>query len=234
MSLVNSKIPLQANILLTTELSLRDIKAEMILSFLDTLLDDYKRLKTDKDEQIIINLEEAQGEQEIINKTIEELHTYCKQRITTIPKIREIFARAQTDKRQLALAKSIEPMAIYVDVLIRAYKARIKEGESYIPDYLGIAILSYYRDVLKKQFIAHPYIQEYNLTPYMELFGSKNMQVKRKAIEKSETKKRIWEEKTIIDAMDKIAIEIVRKYDDYKYKVTSTRVSKERNKKKKG
>jgi len=223
----NQAIPIQANVLLTTSLSMRDIKAEMLLSFVGTLFDDYYRLYAPQTEYDTI----LETYDEITSKVISEMSEYIATKVIQFKDVRQVLNQANTNNRTMIVAKGIEPMAVYLDFIVKAYMKHFKDGDQFIPDFLAISIIHFFRNENDKCFIHHPFIQEYDFSPYFDAVDEKNIKLKKKNLQDGQT--RIWQERTILDKMSKIAESMVNDYLEKQYKVLTTRVSKKRGKKRK-
>lgn len=218
------KIPMQKNTLFSTKFTMLDIQAEMLLSFVGKLLEDYYRLgATVKDERFntIACIQ--------TKNIVDTLYTYIATNVINFHDVKELISQPrENNKHKILLVKNRESIAVYLNFMLKVYSKYFKDGDQYIPDLLAIWIIYHFKTENNKCFLHHPFIQNFDLFEYLQYSEDINLELKKK-INKIKKEKRIWHQRTILDKMSMIAEAIVKDYLASEYKVTKIRISK-RNK----
>lgn len=249
MSYKTSQYLLPMHCLTTANSSLRDVKAEILLTFSLRMFDDYTVLVQKAKEQeysneqsshtniadaaIILLAGKVDSESEIrIENAVYELRNYLQAHVVSKDKLESVFEKAFNDSQSMLLAKSLEPMGVYYDVLATTFKKHLKKGDPWIPELIGFLLIYYFKIENEKCFNKHPFIQEYDLSEILSIYDSTNIALKKEQL-KNKPHEKLWSAKTIIDDMFACADDMVEKYIDFSYKTNINRVSKTRKKKRK-
>lgn len=228
---VKTKMPIQASFLLSTNKTLKDIKTEILLTFALQLFDEYEEIKDDScKKKNVITVKTPQNNDIAIDIVVSELSSYCKENVIKKEQLFKIFGEANLNKQSFLLAKQYEPLGVYYEKLSTLLKHYIANGGLFMPEYLGLLLIHYYTLEAGQSFARFPFIEEYNLSEVLAIYGEVNINIKKDLVEKHPNS-RIWEHRTIFDTMDKVALKMIKEYQSFQYKVNVTRVSKTRKKK---
>lgn len=228
---VKTNMPMQASFLLSTNKTLKDIKGEMVLTFVGRLFDEYEQIKdNDTIRRNVITVETPLDNDIKIDKVVCELSLYLQENVMRKEKLFKIFGEANLNKQSFLLAKQHEPLGVYYEKLSTLLKHYIPNGGLFMPEYLGLLLIHYHNIEAGQPFIKFPYIQEYNFEHILDIYEQVNINIKKKLVDKHPNS-RIWEHRTVFDTMHKVALKIVKEYQSFQYKVNITRVSKTRKKK---
>ena len=229
---IKTKLPVQASLFLRTNTTLKDCKAEILLTFVLQLFHEYELLKNKQHNQnknIITVLKASSTDDLTIDTVITELSTYLKENVIQKEKLFRIFREANQSQQNFLLAKQYEPYGVYFEKLGMLLKNLVPNGSSFMPEYLGLLLIFYYKQE-EQSFGKFPYVDKMDFKEVLGIYEEVNIRVKKELVEKHpETK--IWEHRTIFDSMEKIATKIIKEYDIFQYKFNINRVSKTRKKK---
>jgi hypothetical protein len=165
-----------------------------------------------------------------IDKVISELTTYLKTAVIPKEKLFKIFREAKQSQQNFLLAKQYEPYGVYYEKLGKLLKNLVPNGSMFLPEYLGLLLIHFYKLEAKQSFCKFPFVDELELENIFDIYIGVNIKIKKELVEKHpETK--IWEHRTIFDGMEKIASKIIKEYDTFQYKLNINRKSKTRKKK---
>lgn len=228
---MKTKIPIQASLLLSTNKTLKDLKTEILLSFVLQLFEEYEELKEEKVIQTrkFITVKTENDKNTFIDKVVSELVSYLKENVINQKKLFKIFRQANLNQQSFLLAKQYEPYGVYYEKLGMLLKKSIPEGSLFMPEFLGFLLLYLYKTNLHKSFIGFSLIEEYKFEMVIAVYNEVNINIKKDLVQKHPNT-RIWEHRTIFDTMENIAIKIVQDYDCFQYKLNTTRKSKTRKK----
>lgn len=229
---IKTKLPIQASLLLSTNTTLKDFKAEILLSFVLQLFDEYVQLKDEKycQNRTILTVKAHKNDDMTIDEVITELLIYLKQNVIQKERLFKIFREANLSQQNFLLTKQYEPFGVYYEKLGMLLKNLVPNGSMFMPEYLGLLLIFYYKQEAEQSFVKFSYIDEMDFKDLLNIYEEVNIKVKRELVEKyPETK--IWEHRTIFDTMEKIASKIIKEYDKFQYKLNVNRVSKTRKKK---
>lgn len=228
---IQTKMPIQASLLLSTNRTLKDIKTEILLTFVSQLFDDYEQIKASSHTKTnIITVKTPEKNDIAIDSVVYELSTYLKANVIKREFLVKIFREANLNKQSFFIAKQYEPFGIYYEKISTLMKHYIPNGGLFMPEYLGLLLIHYYNQEAGQSFLKFPFIDEYNFSDVLAIYGEVNINIKKDLVEKHPNS-RIWEHRTIFDTMEKIALKIIKEYQAFQYKVNVTRVSKTRKKK---
>lgn len=231
---MQTKLPVQASLLISNNTTLKDFKAEILLTFVLQLFNEYEKLKEDNgdtNKKILTVVKASQDDDISIDKVISELSTYLKKTVIPKEKLFKIFREAKQNQQNFLLAKQYEPYGVYYEKLGKLLKNLVPSGSMFLPEYLGLLLISFYKLEAKQSFTRFPFVDELELENIFDIYIGVNIKVKKELVEKHpETK--IWEHRTIFDGMEKIASKIIKEYDKFQYKLNVNRVSKTRKSKK--
>jgi hypothetical protein len=87
-----------------------------------------------------------------------------------------------------------------------------------MPEYFGILLIYYFKVEAKRVFSDFEFIQNYDVSPLLDIYENINIALKKEFL-KTHPNKRLWEYRTTIDNMDKLALRLVKKYDQFQYKI---------------
>ncbi|MDD2698747.1 MAG: hypothetical protein PHF17_08110 [Arcobacteraceae bacterium] len=227
-----TKLPIQASFLLSTNKTLKDIKTEILLTFVSQLFDEYNKIKNnDYDEKkSVITVQTPEKNDIAIDTVVSELSLYCNENAITKEQLFKIFGNANLNKQSFIIAKQYEPLGVYYEKLSTLLKNYIPNGGLFMPEYLGLLLIHYYTVEAGQSFGKFPFIKDYNLNEILAVYGEVNINIKKELVEKHPSS-RIWEHRTVFDTMEKVAIKIIKEYHTFQYKVNINRVSKTRKKK---
>jgi len=229
---VKTKLPLQASLLLSTNTTLKDFKAEILLTFVLQLFDEYEHLKDEKycENKNILTVKANKNDDMAIDGVIRELSSYLKENVIQKEKLFKIFREANLNQQSFLLAKQYEPFGVYYEKLGMLLKNLVPNGSLFMPEYLGLLLIYFYKLEAKQSFCKFPLVEELDLEDVLNVYGEVNIRVKKELVEKHPQTK-IWEHRTIFDTMEKIASKIIKEYDTFQYKLNINRKSKTRKKK---
>jgi hypothetical protein len=229
---IKTKLPVQASLFLRTNTTLKDCKAEILLTFVLQLFHEYELLKNKQHNQnknIITVLKASSTDDLTIDTVITELSTYLKENVIQKEKLFRIFREANLNQQNFLLAKQYEPYGVYFEKLGKLLKNNVPIGTMFMPEYLGLLLIHLYKLEALQSFCKFPFVDTLELEEIMNIYGEVNIKVKKELVEKfPETK--IWEHRTIFDTMEKIATKIIKEYNQFQYKLNVNRVSKTRKK----
>lgn len=230
---MKTKLPIQVSLLLSSDSTLRDLKAEILLTFVLELFDEYQQLKNNFSPSTkIIEVEKSSKDEEdiSIDKVILEFSLHLKQKVIQKEKLFNIFREANQSQQNFLLAKQYEPHGVYYEKLGVLLKNLVPNGTMFMPEYLGWLLICYYKQEAKQSFIKCPFVDKFEFENILHIYQDANIRVKKELVMKHpETK--IWEHRTIFDKMENIASKIIKEYDKFQYKLNVNRVSKTRKKK---
>jgi hypothetical protein len=228
---IRTKLPIQASLLVSTNLTLKDMKLEMLLSFVGYLFDEYKRYKDDDfQENPTITITSEPNNDDFIEKMIEELSGYFEENVLSQERLFQIFRDGRLDYEHLLLAKQYEPLGVYYEKLSILLRNGIPDGGLFMPEYLGLLLLHYYFQKIEYSFGRFSFLSQYDFQYVLEIYNDVNITLKKELVEKNPNT-RIWEHRTVFDRMEKIAQKMVDEYFTFHYKLNVKRVSKTRRKK---
>ena len=230
---IKTKLPVQASLLLSTNSTLKDCKAEILLAFVLQLFNEYEELKDEKEisnKKILTVVKASSNDDTSIDTVITELSTYLKENVIQKEKLFRIFREANQSQQNFLLAKQYEPYGVYFEKLGILLKNLVPNGSMLMPEYLGLLLIFYYKREAQQSFGKFPYVDKMDFKEVLSIYEEVNIRMKKEHVEKHpETK--IWEHRTIFDGMEKIATKIITVYDKFQYKINVNRKSKTRKKK---
>lgn len=193
-----SSIPIQASCLIGTSSTLRDIKGEMLLTFVAELFDDYVKLHNGScNKEGVISLTTNSDDDNYIANEINALISYFNDNVTSKEKLLSIFLK----------------------------------GGMFIPEYFGMLLIYLYKVEFKRSFRGFPYIDTFDMSSLLSIYEKVNISLKKEYLQNNPTK-RLWEHRTVIDTMDKVASLLLKEYLQFQYKVNIMRKSKQRKRSK--
>lgn len=224
---MKSKVPLQASFLVSSNLTLKDIKAEIILTFVSKLFDDYGKLKDEIycQDRKVLSIVVEQNDDKKIDEAIDELSYYLKINVIQQEYLLKIFKEASFNQQNLFIAKRYEPYGVYYEKLGKLFNQFIPNGSVLMPEYLGLLLIYYYKTDAKQSFYRFPFIDSYKIEEILEIYREANMKIKKELVEKNPNS-RIWEHRTVFDSMEKVASKAIKGYNLFSYKLNVTRKSK--------
>ena len=226
-----TKIPVQASLMIGTNKSLKSIKAEIILTFVAELFDDYYKLKNNSCEKLgVISIDTKTEDDFVIEKTVNELSNYCKTNVVRKEQLLKIFQEANSDSKKMLLAKQCEPIGVYYEKLAKLLMHYIPNGGLFIPEYFGILLIYYFKSELQQSFYPFAYIEEYNFDSILGVYEKINITLKKDMV-KDNPNMRLWECRTTLDEMEKVALHLLKEYNSFQYKINIMRKSKTRRNK---
>lgn len=226
-----SSLPIQAKLLLSNNKTLLDIKAEILLSFVLQLFEEYEQLKDDQysEPKTIVKVKTDNTEDIVIDDIVTPMIDFLRENIIPRSKLFKIFREANQNKQNFLLAKQYEPYGVYFEKLGMLLKQLVPNGSSFLPEYLGLLLIHHYKIESGYQFILFPMIENIPFDKLLPIYDEVNIRVKKELLEKHPNS-RIWEHRTVFDTMDKIALKMIVEYNKFQYKLNVNRKSKTRKK----
>lgn len=228
---IKTKLPIQASLLISTNTTLKDFKAEILLTFILQLFDEYEQLRDENYSQkkTIVTVKAHKNDDMVIDEVIKDLSFYLRENVIPKEKLFKIFREANLSQQNFLLAKQYEPYGIYYEKLGLLLKNLVPHGSMFIPEYLGLLLIYFYKLEAKQSFSKFSMIEELQLEDILNIYSEVNMRVKKELVEKHPQSK-IWEHRTVFDTMEKIASKIIKEYHKFQYKLNINRKSKTRKK----
>jgi hypothetical protein len=220
-------IPIQAQLLMKYNMTLKDLKAEAILVLVKVLVDEALRMIDGKVEPKG-NIDSFDNEDvSFVNKATRELHSYLEDKLLIdFESICDILDRASNkplNSPEFLNAKMLEPLAFYYDTIAKVLTKNHPKGTQWMPDLLAFVLLVEAKNEAEIYFAKHDFIREYDFLQVTEKIYKAYLVSKKK------------EETFEIDLMDKTmdtSKEMIKKLLVAKYGVVTTRKSgKKRGKK---
>ncbi|MBU3015608.1 hypothetical protein KO488_12635 [Poseidonibacter lekithochrous] len=203
--------------LLQKRFTLKDLKCEVILIMCDMLIDNYLNAEeSGESEELIENL--SINEKNLIFNNMKSLQKDIQKSILTIDKIQYIINNQQKDKKSLSKAKLIDSSHYFYNLCAEKLKfsiiAKTNDTESlkWIPDLIVILLI---QDMKERgySFNKFKFIDEYDLDKLFSIYLNTNILLKKK------NKITLFsKEKTIINIMENVSLDIVEELIKSKYK----------------
>jgi len=197
---------------------LKNIKGEILLTFVAELFEDYLRIKKDSklasEANFINNI--------LIDSTIKELLEYFNLHIIRKEQLSRLFNQTSYNNKEILLAKQYEVFGIYYKKLLNLLLQYIQKDTKFMPEYFGILLIYYFKVETKREFSDFEFIQNYDISPLLAVYENINISLKKEFLI-THPNKRLWEYRTTIDNMDKLALKLIKKYDQFQYKISRSK-----------
>jgi len=196
------------------------------------LFEDYKKLQNDSCEKVgVTSIDTSNEDDMVISSNIEILHSYLLENVTSKEQLMEVFSKAKHNKETFAIAKQVEPFGVYYEKIANLLMKYIPKGGLFIPEYFGLLLIHLYKGEHKRSFKKFPFIDDFKLDTLLAIYEKVNINLKKEYLHNNPNK-RIWEHRTVIDTMEKVAPLLLKEYLNFQYKVNIMRKSKTRKKRK--
>lgn len=203
--------------LLQKRFTLKDLKCEVILIMCDMLIDNYLNAEENgESEELIENL--STNEKNLIFNNMKSLQKNIQESILTIDKIQYIINNQQKDRKSLLKAKLIDSSHYFYNLCAEKLKSSIiaktndTESLKWIPDLIVILLIQDMKEI-GYSFNKFKFIDEYDLDKLFSIYLNTNILLKKK------NKITLFsKEKTIINIMENVSLDIVEELIKSKYK----------------
>lgn len=195
---------------------LRDIKTEALLVFARTALEryfdqidaqgGYPKLGSEEDTRFVY---------ETLRKLRDELQHF----VVNVDYLIVVVKGAEKHPQFRSLAKYEEPLVWYYNTMAKKIVSYFSDTTSFIPEFLIVCMLNHWIHEEEKSIHWYPFLKETDFAALIDVFESN-----RNIIEEHK--------EGIISELFNVAIDMVEKLKNEKYKANTQRVSKVRNKKK--
>ena len=163
-------------------------------------------------------------------KSVMSGRMFVKFTIVRKEQLLKIFQEANIDSKRMLLAKQCEPLGVYYEKLAKLLMHYIPNGGLFIPEYFGILLIHYFKSELQQSFYPFSYIEEYNFDSILGVYEKINIALKKDMV-KDNPNMRLWECRTTLDEMEKVALHLIKEYNSFQYKINIMRKSKTRRNK---
>lgn len=144
---------------------LRDIKTEALLVFIRTTLEDYfKQIESSNSHLELGSKEDNQFVFNELKKLLEKL----QDTVINSSYLRSLIENASKHPSLKALARKEEPLMFYYDSLVKTIERLLKDGNSWIPELIVIALLSEWIIEEEKSTYFYPFLKDLN---YIDLIN---------------------------------------------------------------
>lgn len=216
-----TKVP--NNVLVIPNKPLKQIKTEVLLTFVAELFENYFRIKNDPSLSCSANF----IDNETVDLSLKEFLHYFNARVIRKKELLKTFNDANLNTSNMIHAKQYEIYGVYFRKLGSLLMQFITKDSKFMPDYFGILLMYYYKTEANKKFFNFEFIQEFDFAPLLTIYEDVNIDIKKEFLKKNTTAK-IWEQRTTIDNMEKIALHLIEKYIAFQCKINILRKSKKR------
>ena len=165
--------------LLAHNLTLKDIKAQMLLTLALRFLDDYF-LSLDKNENELFGIYEVTPtSKDTILEVAATLRTYLEDNILRREILSNIIKNANESHQHLLLAKQYEIHGVFHDYIANSFTKFIKKGSPWVPELLAFALINTYKVQNVKPFVKHPFIEEFDFSKVLSIYEDLNIELKK-------------------------------------------------------
>lgn len=195
---------------------LRDVKTEALLVFARTALERYFYQVEESACELSVG---TKVDTEYVYDTLRELRDKLQESVVNVDYLLTLAKYGDKYPHLKKLAKFEEPLKDYYNAMAQKVVSHFSDKPSFIPEFLVICILSHWILEEEKSIHHYPFLKEIDFALLIDKF---------------ETNRGFFEQNNdgIIEDMHNIAVGIVEKLKDKKYKANPKRVSKVRSKKK--
>lgn len=194
---------------------LRDVKTEALLVFARTALERYFTLVEEKECSLVIGTQEDTA---YVYTVLLDLRDKLQECVVNVDYLLTLTKYSDKYPHIKRLAKYEEPLRDYYNAMAQKVVNHFSDRPSFIPEFLVICILSHWVVEEEKSVHLYPFLKEIDFVLLIDKF-----EANRNSFEQNN--------EDIIADMHSVAVSIVEKLKNKKYKVNSGRVSKTRKKK---
>lgn len=195
---------------------LRDVKTEALLVFSRTALERYFDQIDAKGGYPKLGSEE---DTRFVYDTLRRLRDQLQFHVVNVDYLIVAVKGAEKYSQFRLLAKHEEPLVWYYNVMAKKIVSYFSDTTSFIPEFLIVCMLNHWIHEEEKSIHWYPFLKETDFASLIDVFESN-----REIIEQHK--------EGIISELFNVAISMVEKLKNEKYKVNTQRVSKVRSKKK--
>ena len=188
-------------------LLLRDVKTEALLVFVRTTLEDYFRQIENKSNYFELgSIEDNQFVYNELKKLLEKL----QDTVINSSYLRSLIENAPKHPSLKVLAKREEPLMVYYDSLVKTIERLLKDGNSWIPELIVIALLSEWIIEEEKSTYFYPFLNDINYLDLLSRYDNAKIGLDK-------------DKKEIMLNMYKISSTLIEKLKNTKYKVSKNK-----------
>ncbi|MDN5053224.1 hypothetical protein PJV92_12095 [Aliarcobacter butzleri] len=186
-------------------LLLRDVKTEALLVFVRTTLEDYFRQI--ENESNYFELGSKEDNQFVYNE-LKKLLEKLQDTVINSSYLRSLIENAPKHPSLKVLAKREEPLMVYYDSLVKTIERLLKDGNSWIPELIVIALLSEWIIEEEKSTYFYPFLNDINYLDLLSRYDNAKIGLDK-------------DKKEIMLNMYKISSTLIEKLKNTKYKVSN-------------
>lgn len=188
-------------------LLLRDVKTEALLVFVRTTLEDYFRQI--ENESYYFGLGSKEDNQFVYNE-LKKLLEKLQDTVINSSYLRSLIENAPKHPSLKVLAKREEPLMVYYDSLVKTIERLLKDGNSWIPELIVIALLSEWIIEEEKSTYFYPFLNDINYLDLLSRYDNAKIGLDK-------------DKKEIMLNMYKISSTLIEKLKNTKYKVSKNK-----------
>lgn len=188
-------------------LLLRDVKTEALLVFVRTTLEDYFRQI--ENESNYFELGSKEDNQFVYNE-LKKLLEKLQDTVINSSYLRSLIENAPKHPSLKVLAKREEPLMVYYDSLVKTIERLLKDGNSWIPELIVIALLSEWIIEEEKSTYFYPFLNDINYLDLLSRYDNAKIGLDK-------------DKKEIMLNMYKISSTLIEKLKNTNYKVSKNK-----------
>ena len=188
-------------------LLLRDVKTEALLVFVRTTLEDYFRQIENKSNYFELGSKE---DNQFIYNELKKLLEKLQDTVINSSYLRSLIENAPKHPSLKVLAKREEPLMVYYDSLVKTIERLLKDGNSWIPELIVIALLSEWIIEEEKSTYFYPFLNDINYLDLLSRYDNAKIGLDK-------------DKKEIMLNMYKISSTLIEKLKNTKYKVSKNK-----------
>ena len=188
-------------------LLLRDVKTEALLVFIRTTLEDY--FKQIENSSYYFELGSKEDNQFVFNE-LKKLLEKLQDTVINSSYLRSLIENAPKYPSLKVLAKREEPLMVYYDSLVKTIERLLKDGNSWIPELIVIALLSEWIIEEEKSTYFYPFLNDINYLDLLSRYDNAKIGLDK-------------DKKEIMLNMYKISSTLIEKLKNTKYKVSKNK-----------
>ena len=188
-------------------LLLRDVKTEALLVFIRTTLEDY--FKQTGNSSYYFELGSKEDNQFVFNE-LKKLLEKLQDTVINSSYLRSLIENAPKHPSLKVLAKREEPLMVYYDSLVKTIERLLKDGNSWIPELIVIALLSEWIIEEEKSTYFYPFLNDINYLDLLSRYDNAKIGLDK-------------DKKEIMLNMYKISSTLIEKLKNTKYKVSKNK-----------
>ncbi len=188
-------------------LLLRDVKTEALLVFVRTTLEDYFRQIENKSNYFELGSKE---DNQFVYNELKKLLEKLQDTVINSSYLRSLIENAPKHPSLKVLAKREEPLMVYYDSLVKTIERLLKDGNSWIPELIVIALLSEWIIEEEKSTYFYPFLNDINYLDLLSRYDNAKIGLDK-------------DKKEIMLNMYKISSTLIEKLKNTKYKVSKNK-----------